>query len=383
MRVERTTAEIKRRGTLPSVIVTLILGLLVAFAFPLLPAHAYRTTADLEDFEGHAARWERAPRIQTPDDLELARALGESIVLWSSAMNAAMNGTSSQRSCGDFLEPAENHAEPTLTVAFLAPWPHGSDELGSTRMIYERIELGGEVRFVITGAHIELNQALIDAQNVPLTLVVAHEFGHALGLLHPCDGGQDPGAHACGAGETSSLMHPIYQMLTTQLALDEDDVAGLCELAPRSTTEPGAGQLGDACVRNDECTSAHCGERGVCVAPCRAGECDGRASCSRAGLCEPSGGAFGDPCNAGADCATGLCVTPAPDGVDANGHCTRVCGAACPEGSECQLVDNEAVCRLEEAKGCNASSRPPGWFALLLFFAVITRRGTNSCCRPQ
>jgi MYXO-CTERM domain-containing protein len=74
---------------------------------------------------------------------------------------------------------------------------------------------------------------------------------------------------------------------------------------------------------------------------------------------QPGGGGFGAPCDEGAQCQSGVCVTggPVPPGGGASGFCSELCGGAngCPNGFECAQVDpDNAVCLPSD------SPEPPG-----------------------
>ncbi len=67
---------------------------------------------------------------------------------------------------------------------------------------------------------------------VDLQSVVAHEFGHALGLKHPCDFNQPT---TCSAADKAAMMYGVYTSRTNKRVQQSDDIAGIIALYGAST----------------------------------------------------------------------------------------------------------------------------------------------------
>ncbi|MEM6956126.1 MAG: MYXO-CTERM sorting domain-containing protein [Myxococcota bacterium] len=232
----------------------------------------------------------------------------------------------------------------------------------------------GDSGVLISSSKIELNTQLIERQDIPVSYVLAHEIGHAFGLLHPCratNAPEDTNAAECTGADTGSVMHPLYAADTPIDTASDDDISGLCFLygdcAGAGCT---AGEQGDACTSDTECLSRACDAQGLCSEPCAAGTCASGQRCE-AGVCQSTGGGFGDACSEGADCASRLCLTQ-----DGRSTCTRRCESGCPAGSECKLVDERAVCA-PPAGGCSAAPNGSPLPVLCLFGFVALRRRPN------
>lgn len=192
-----------------------------------------------------------------------------------------------------------------------------------------------------------------------LDVALAHEFGHALGLLHPCEteGAADI---RCGADSPDALMNAEYDAMA-QPVLQDDDRAALCSLyGPREPLTPPSTPpdrtVGDVCEETGSCLASECID-GVCrVASCRGYEC--------------TGAAFGASCDVGEDCATGLCLRDEPS------LCTRSCGdSTCPLGFVCEDVDGASVCATDSpSTGCAAGGRPSIQMMWGVVIAVVLRR---------
>ena len=417
----------------------------LAVTLPPATAVAFRTGGDADDLAGtERVRFEEPSatlylHTNFPEGVTLAgteAALARATRVWvrpeCSLFRFAYGGTVSE------------HAEPgdgVNTIEWIENWTDVGFEptaAGATDVQYEKTD--GEWRIV--EADVYLNGELewsaypddIDQWNV--AGVLAHELGHVLGLMHPCEPDGAGGAPDCDddpEAETS-LMYPFYD--DAFAAPSADDLAGVCFLYPtpicgefgcpegQRCTESGcvatcddetcgAGYLcteagcrsvecatgcdGAACTADRDCGPEESCERGSCVeegvAPepgCRGAGCAPSGEvCGGAGAGAGAGGACGDApasdlplgadCEASAECSDGRCVSGAVEVP----ICTRACGGehpACPTHWACEGVSGEQVCvpaaRLDG--GCSIGDRACSpaneWIPLLGLVATWVRR---------
>lgn len=383
-------------------------------------AHAYLTNADLPEIAGATERvvWTDAsvafrisgdgPGAFTADATRLALlgALQQWTAPTCSALELQISAvTSSAAAPGD----GQN------TVQWLNEgWPGSADSPGYTDV---QLVKGADGVWAIEEADIYLNSkhaTLSDpaATTDYLRAILAHEVGHVVGLIHPCEMEVADGASICGLANDTQLMHPIYAAQRTELSSDE--VEGLCFLYPKavdpggtpatpsvpdfskymcqsdgdcqdemhcagSTCVGGLGELGDPCKHAGDCASAACRE--FCSEPCATdSDCEDGASCKSTkgptGACVGARVGYGETCKKSEACLSGYCL----EGVEKAGVCTRLCGIdelACPLDWTCQHIEaaDEDVCAPLETplddSGCALGAAKPGrsglWnFALLL-----------------
>jgi len=241
------------------------------------------------------------------------------------------------------------------------------DETGHGRIVEADIYLNFE----------EFTFGLSESSGLDATAVLLHEIGHLAGLLHPCG---DSGAPACSSEAVfaQSVLHPDTTPSSPR-TLSSDDEAGICALYPSRpiTCKPACGPremcFGGVC---SPCSSSECGDcdGGLCLSRnCYApSDCSG-ATCSlvgdRAGECVPSG-TLGSPCAAGADCASGRCLT-----YSTGSFCTVECvaGEACGDGLTCRTVEGMQLCvRATAPASCAASHQrsSPGAAAGVVITAI-------------
>lgn len=157
-----------------------------------------------------------------------------------------------------------------------------------------------------------------------------------------------------------------------------------------------SGALGDACERNEDCTTLICAvtdTRTFCTDFCDPMDpCPEGFTCTSAGgdvsVCEPDFGGLGHECATNEDCVSGICARSG-DGT----FCTRVCDdvmATCPRDFVCAGTSDPAVsvctptaepppggCACRAAPGSN-SLGPFAWGIGLLAFLWGWRRRRRS-----
>lgn len=201
------------------------------------------------------------------------------------------------------------------------------------------------------------NQEDIDAQSI-----ITHEIGHQLGLGH--------------SESAQASMYASYLGGIGARSLSADDITGICTLYPHSQND-NCGSTRDCesdqrCIQGqcvsiteaegqvgDDCSFTECVDNLVCVQTeiqspfctliCEVGDCPTAWTCQTVrsnegniNLCLPREGdqigqsEFGDECESGPDCLSGLCVD---DGSDV--FCTEVCGrdADCPQAAFCAALE--------------------------------------------
>lgn len=319
---------------------------LIALAAHPPVATAYRTASGA-DFEGTPkVRWgEGSVRLAVsggaPDELQQVEVV-------EVARRAAWTWTATD--CAVELHVLEVDNEGVDPPSAIVSWvDHGwavmgfaNDAPGATEIAYE-LDEGGQWRIV--EAKVFLNAESFDwsLELAPsddrrsLQSVLTHEFGHALGLMHPCEIGGLDGAPDCADDHQleAAALSPFY--LHTQSSLATDDVAGICYLYPCT----GSCRADEYCGA-DGCMPV-CGE-GPCADPTSAGPVEvdgepeltcGESDCHIGEMVGMAAG--GDPCTADLDCMSGACVDAA---------CATLCAADedCIETQSCELELPAGVC---------------------------------------
>ncbi len=125
-----------------------------------------------------------------------------------------------------------------------------------------------------------------------------------------------------------------------------------------------AGSLGDPCDANAQCGSGMCATsegRQFCTDLCDASSpCPTGYRCESAGVtdvCVPDGGALGGACEANADCATNICAFE-----EERSYCTRICDASspCPDAMSCVDSGTVGIRVCQPSTAVDPSGRPQG-----------------------
>jgi hypothetical protein len=339
---------------------------MVAIALTPRAASAFRTAADLPEFDGQAvvAAAKRSidfeltlvvpPELdETLVQVELERA----IATWTSpGCTTLMPGPVLTSDL--VARPGDGRS----SVQWISDWkargfPKASP--GATDVQYLKESDG---RWTISEADIYLNSSFEWTTGVPVDerksvqAVLTHEMGHALGLLHPCELDAADGAPECSASDAFAVteMYPVYS--PDQISLSDDDVAGVCFLygpgcnsatCPEDTLCVGGvcqPLCGDApCPPNSACDRDRCVPTGCGAASCLGDSCSRDADCAlhefcNAGACARGQQSLGDLCQAARECADGACF---------EGACAEACaGNTCREGGACDVDDGVCVAQL-------------------------------------
>ena len=221
----------------------------------------------------------------------------------------------------------------------------------------------------------------VDAQSI-----ITHEIGHQLGLDH--------------SPFQSATMYAAYLGGNGARSISNDDISGVCALYPSG--EQVECSSDDDCPGNQVCSGGNCidgssAPSGGIGAPCGqsnqdceaglfcVGDQSGNTFCTRqcgqgcpagwscqevrfgrgqrAQICledenDPVGrGEFGDPCNAGYNCASGFCVSNGNESF-----CSQACGDTqdCPTNAECAPLSSGGGACLPGATGSGGDEAQAG-----------------------
>lgn len=357
-------------------------------------AHAYRTAADLPEFEAERVAWSSS-RISIGfadtafndeafaaviDEPTAERALAASVATWNEVPCSTF----------EFVDSPT----PDVVIRVEPNWEARGFEADAAATTDVSYRVSGNDAFIGAAQLIFNAAAFSEASSLSFQAVLTHEMGHVLGLLHPCE-------DDCTAADEGSALHPIYH--PSQVMLGSDDVEGLCFLYPAECEGPACDTtcrqvdsaeasdecpwLGDPCLgeTGSLCAYGRCASDGYCSLSCEtARDCSGRQSCSE-GLCLPDRAhRYGASCDRGNDCLSLLCVSVGEDSM-----CTRGCdGIACPGDDLCALVDDQAVCTPPvPASGCSLAqtktSAPAFGLTCLFLLLSLRRRRTSSAFRTN
>lgn len=377
------------------------LALLLGWSAASSSAHAWRGASELPELGGadHITWSSRDLRYSVvPDppsgwtDAAFLNASGRAVDTWNAEACGPTIGLVSAPS------RAAISGDGIVTVEALrsSEWrSRGFDELtaATTDVLYERSTDGWQIidAEIIVNGGIRWGEDGSDGIRPDIEGAVAHEWGHAVGLLHCCEPSGSDGAPACDASPHCEgvLMYPLHQGLAHR-ALGDDDRAGVCALYPAAACEgrdcpqcdvdgdcvepercregrcvvvvaperctqdsdcdPGrrcssgrcvSSELGDPCGAPEECTSGRC-EAGFCTERCADDlTCPAGFECAGGG-CQPAGGGFAEACTEASHCGTRVCV----EGSSTDPFCSRNCSEVrpCPAGWSCGEASGESVC---------------------------------------
>ena len=311
------------------------LTLLLALLFHNSQASAYRTASDSPTFIGAGrVAWQNPDVAFALDTSSLPSGVSEqdaedaihqAIAAWSAPTCTGVRPVYVGRTTA--LPRAMNGVN---TIGWVDNWAdHGfpSYSAGSTDTQYLR----SDEKWHIAEADIYLNAALSwslggTGNSKDIAAVLTHEMGHALGLLHPCEPDGTDGAPRCSSNFADQTMYPLYEAGAGTLAAE--DISGICYLYPAAgdgcdtctpdqtcsenqcVTQCGA----DTCLSGQVCGFAGCAAPGSCLQlDCVGNACKADSACmplSRcvSGVCARGPRTLGEPCEASADCSTGVCV---------------------------------------------------------------------------
>jgi hypothetical protein len=334
------------------------------------PANAYRTNEELPELmsSGPAIWSSRVVPFHLAEPGVPGMTFGRS---WN-AVNDAMNSWEGH-DCSDLdFRLSAASASPVSgdginTVAWvpsgLAVFGALPDSVGFADIRYAATGMGDyqiiEADIYFDGSHAQWTDGAATAEDLKRSIQasVAHELGHALGLLHPCEQGGTGGAPNCYEDPSyiEATLYPVYTG-SEQASLSQDDILGLCDLYPRPscTIKCAADQLcsGNKCLTI--CGSDTCSPEEICIS----GQCS-PSSCTGA-LCYMC--AHHEDCDYGSECVDGYCVvnglSPLADPCDDNDSCSSgfcldaYCTVSCAAGGICPMMFE---CR-EEDDLCEAAA---------------------------
>lgn len=416
----------------------------------------YRTLADTEEFADAAADsivWGELPahyvlHDDLPDNLgkpAVQAAVVAAMAAWESTdcalVSTSNDGWSSE---GAILGDGLN------TISWVHDdWQHDPEAGAFTDLLVEK----RNGKWVIVEADVLLNAADHDwsisaagPETKGLQSILLHEFGHFLGLTHPCaetacsgscQGQTDLPVCASDPDHDDVVMNPVYDEARVTLA--DDDQQGLCALYPRVDCNEAGCPEGFDCIDADchaRCGDDICGASEVCApagcvspgcdegtCPCESDDdCRPGERCSIDGTCKtdapPAGSScktdddcvssfcnangecavellsFGESCSNASDCSSGECLTGSVRGNVCTQQCEDSIPSACPSGWECSAVGEQNVCTPLQLRGgsCSVVSSSPTndgrhGFAIAVigfFFSMaLRRRALRATQRPS
>lgn len=394
------------------------------------PATAWRDASELPDLGGEGRVTWASSELRysvVPDppagwtDAAFLNASGRAVDTW----NAELCGPSVSYVSAPSRQAVSGDGIVTVEALRSTEWrDRGFDDLAAatTDLLYERSSDGWRIvdAEILVNGGVAWGEEGGDGVRPDIEGAVAHEWGHALGLLHCCEPDGADGAPACDGSPhcDGALMFPIHQGVAHR-QLAEDDRAGVCALYPApgcegpdcpdcvvdgDCAEPDrcragrcmliiepqpcaadahcevgqrceagrciSAEIGDPCLAAEECATGSC-EDGYCSRGCDTdAECPTGFGCADA-RCHPSGSGFAESCREASDCGSRVCV----EGTRTAPFCSRSCSSVrpCPSGWSCGQASGESVCVPEPIPaGCSAGyTRAPRSAALLILLPLL------------
>lgn len=301
-------------------------------------------------------RWESLPvsycitgnaqNTSLSSDQQVA-AIERAIQYWvSSSAGGSMSCTSFAATRASYsCSAGSNSQDHENNISFVrSGWEYGSSTLGVTLSLTSGARCGQvqddtgatKVLGCLADADIVINDRdytwRTDGQDTDLISVVAHEFGHFLGLDHCNDN------NTCGYGE--AIMYASYAGANMRMPR-ADDTEGVCALYPGASTSG----FGAPCSGNSACTSGVCASDGYCSQSC--GSCPDNYRCGNdsghSSIClkaDQGGQGVCEVCTNASSCADGgTCVGGLPEAN--SGRCLQPCGAnnSCGANFTCVVID--------------------------------------------
>lgn len=349
-------------------------ALCAALASAAAPAKAYRTGGDLHELEStEPVGWTTGLVAfdvtgALPDDVaqqDLEEAFSVAAGTWA---QIDCFGPSIQLSGLEQDDYAAADRKNTLAFVPAEEMPGGlpPDAPAVTELQYEQ-DASGLWHIVEADIYVNADRDWAggdDGSSVDLATALAHELGHVIGLLHPCEPDGAGGAPECTGEHESALMFPLYY--DQGAGVSEDDELGYCHLYDDVDCLPGSRRCPSDEVF-EPCAPGACGDAGVDDASIQDEDvadeddddvaCEGRRAIADASDAEcPAPLEFASACTTGSECASGLCI----GAEDRGATCTRTCGGEdgpCPLGFSCESVGGQAVCLGErDESGCNVAA---------------------------
>jgi hypothetical protein len=353
------------------------------------PCAAYRTNADDLGLPlGARVVWSADQIVVEVNDNGVGALAGSATSVRASDAAGQWNGVSCN-AASLAVAPSQGPATPgdsRNTVEWvLSGWQARGQDPNSPGYTDLQLVQTGAGQWQIAEADVYLNaeQVSTNASQAYWRTVLLHEFGHVLGLVHPCERTATDSVPACASSTQFGpvVMNPVYSVQRT--ALSADDQAGVCFLYPSVSScggdcaaseglgqgqrcasdpdcamplkcsnglcAPGAIPLGLACQNSRQCQSGvcagYCAPRCASAADCASGEACIFVDGPRA-ACVGKRGAVGATCSETSDCLTSLCLTE----QGRVSVCTSGCAtsADCSSGWTCETVHvadaGERVC---------------------------------------
>lgn len=324
---------------------------------------AFRSAGNLAEFDGQKRVAFASPTIA----LELFSELPPNVSLAGVEANVKQATTTWRApGCTDVAisyvgttQAAATPGDGHNTIQWVSNWKERGFPKTSPGLTDVQYEKDANGHWTITEADTYLDLDYGWTTSIPLddsksiAAVLTHEFGHALGLFHPCELDGSGGAPKCSNSAELAIeeMYPVYS--PDQTTLSDDDIRGVCflyspacddtscvdgEKCVAGTCKPLCGD--SVCGTAEKCEGAHCVATSKDCGPtgCVGQACAANADCSakefcNGHVCARGENALGDVCSAASECFDGACSA---------GACAESCasGGQCQSGGACDVSTN-------------------------------------------